>query len=90
MLEARAFRADEPAGRAIPNLALGSAAEHNLIGEALTARTAWPAVEGGYRFDDVSYFSQVIFDDQAFYDRLGGGFFQGNQSVRSSVLLRFR
>ena len=42
----------------------------------------------GYRFDDRSYHTEVIYDDQAFYERLGGGYFRAAETIRTGVLVR--
>ena len=70
------------------NLALGPTAEHVRLGEAFAYRSAWPSVDAGYRFEDTSFFSQVIFDDQSFYDRLGGGLYHETQTVRTGIMVR--
>ena len=70
------------------NLALGPTAEHGHIAELFTRRSTWPSVETGYRFGETSYYTEVNYDDQAFYDRFGGGFHRGSESYRSGVLLR--
>ena len=38
----------------------------------------------GYGLD----FFEVIFDEESFHDRLGGGFYRGRESFRSGVLIR--
>jgi len=42
----------------------------------------------GYRFDDRSYHTEITYDDQAFYERLGGGYFRAAETIRSGVLVR--
>lgn len=71
-----------------PNLALGPSAETNLLAEELTVRSSWPSLPTGYVLDDVTEATEVMFDDQSFYDRLGGSFFRAGQSVRTRVFLR--
>ncbi len=71
-----------------PNLVLGPTAEHARLAEEFAYRANWPSVDLGYRVDDTSYATEVMFDDQVYYDRLGGSFLYGTQSVRTSVLLR--
>lgn len=73
-----------PAG----NLALGPNAWDNRFAETQASRSTWPSINHGYRFNEITSYSQTIFDDQSFYDRLGGGYFQGGQSVRSGVMVR--
>ncbi|MCH8804478.1 MAG: hypothetical protein IH986_00120 [Planctomycetes bacterium] len=77
-------------GRAIgfPNLALGPTADHARLAEVFATRSSWPSVETGYRLGEVSNFFEVIFDEESFHDRLGGGFYRGRESFRSGVLIR--
>ena len=72
----------------LPNLALGPTADHARIAAFMATRSDWPSVETGYRLGEVSEFSEVIFDEESFYDRLGGGFYRGRQSFRRGVLFR--
>ena len=72
----------------LANLALGPSAEHGRIAEMFAYRSSWPAVPIGYRFDDRSYHTEVIYDDQAFYERLGGGYFRATETIRTGVLVR--
>lgn len=70
------------------NLALGRWPEQSRLAEQFTIRSNWPSVEGGYLFDDVTYFSIQSYDRQSFYDRLGGEFDRESDTVRTGVLLR--
>ncbi len=69
------------------NLALGDFAPDTREALLFAGRSDWPAVETGYRFDEVTYFSKVIYDYQFGYDR-HGGLYYGNETVSSGVLVR--
>lgn len=76
-------------GRPIANLALGPSADHAWLAETMTYRSSWPSVDVGYRFSDVTTYSQFSYDDQAHYDGYyGGGFSRQSVSVRSGVVVR--
>ena len=77
----------EGAGGPAPNLALGPSADHLWVACELTQRSAWPSVDVGYRFDDFSYYSEVQFDNQHYYDRYGA-YYRAAESVRTGVLVR--
>jgi len=77
-----------PAVSTPANLALGPTAEHGRIAEYFTQRSTWPSVPVGYRLDDAAYHVEVIYDDQSFYDRLGGGYFRMSETARTSTMLR--
>jgi hypothetical protein len=72
----------------VANLALGPSAEHSYIAEFFAYRSSWPSASVGYRFDDTSYHTEIIYDDQAFYERLGGGYFRAAETIRTGVLVR--
>jgi hypothetical protein len=74
-------------GTSQTNLALGPSAEHAWLASQLTGRSEWPAVEVGQRFDDVTFYSTVIYDEQSYYDRFGS-LFRESQSFRSGVWRR--
>jgi hypothetical protein len=70
-------------------LALGPARHDTWLAESYAYRSSWPSVRVGYTFDDVSTFSEVIYDDQSFYDwRYGGGYTRESVSVRTGVVVR--
>lgn len=76
-------------GHPVANCALGPTRDHTWLAEDFAQRSAWPSVHTGIRFDDVSSYSEVIFDDQSFFDlRDGGGYLREAVSVRSGVLVR--
>ena len=70
-----------------PNLAMGAHPDDLWLAEGLTMRGDWPAVDFGYRFDDVSSYAEVLFDNQYGFDRFGGTFRSG-QNIRTGVLVR--
>lgn len=70
------------------NLALGRWPQQARLAEQFTIRSNWPSVEGGYLFDDITYFSIQSYDRQSFYDRLGGEYDRESDTVRTGVLLR--
>lgn len=83
-----AVYAPEP-DRPVANLALGPSRDHTWLAEAHAYRSSWPAVRSGYVFDDISTYTELIYDDQSFYDaRYGGGYTRAAVSVRSGVLIR--
>jgi len=70
------------------NLALGSHPQQVRIAEALTYRSDWPAVRGGYVLEDVATFFSYSYDDQTFFDRFSGGYFSLLESTRQGVIAR--
>lgn len=77
-----------PRGGSVPNLIMGPHRDRNLLAEEFAGRTDWPSVEGGYEFDRVTHFSEVIYDDQSFYDRHAGGYSRQSETVRTGVTVR--
>jgi hypothetical protein len=76
-------------GQPAANLALGPARDHVWLAESFAGRSSWPAAYAGYRFDDVSSFTEVIYDDQSYYDSFdGGSYTRAAISVRSGVVVR--
>lgn len=71
-----------------PNLVLGPSAEHARLAQLFTQRSSWPAVDAGYRLEEISVYNEVIYDDQTFYDRYGGGYYREAETYRTGVLLR--
>lgn len=71
-----------------PNLLLGGSAETLEIAQDFAYRSDWPSTPFGYFFDDLSSFTEVVYDDQAFYDRLGGSFYHHGEQIRTGALLR--
>ena len=75
--------------RPAANLALGPLPDHTWLAESFAWRSSWPSVESGYVFDDVSSYTEVIFDDQSYYGGFDGGSFTREAiSIRSGVLVR--
>ncbi len=75
-----------PAGHAA-NLALGSSADNLELALLLTDRSPGPAIETGYRFDDLTYYSDWFLDQQQTYDE-NGGFFRSAETFRTATLAR--
>jgi len=73
----------------VANLVLGPSAEHTWLAGEYASRSSWPSVQTGYVFEDFSAYSELIFDDQSFYDRRDGGSYTRQAvSVRSGVVMR--
>ena len=71
------------------NLAIGPMRDQTVLAEAFAYRPSWPAADAGYHFADSASYTEVIYDDQSFYDwRLGGGYTHASVSVRSGVIVR--
>jgi hypothetical protein len=76
------------AHRRTPNLLLGPSAEHFYIAQTFDYRSDWPSVSNGYHFDEYSTYDEVIYDDQFFYDSLGGFYFRAGEERRSGSHVR--
>jgi hypothetical protein len=74
--------------RAPGNLALGPGPEVNLLAEQFAGRLAAPGAYVGYRLGEMAFSSVFTYDDQSFYDRLGGAYFQEADSFRLQSWLR--
>ena len=71
------------------NLAVGPTRDCTGLAEALAYRRSWPVANAGYHFADAASYTEVIYDDQSFYDwRYGGGYTHESISVRSGVIVR--
>lgn len=70
------------------NLVLGPSAEIARGAEGFGRRTLVPEAIIGYRVDSYSTSTTILFDDQSFYDKMGGGVFHGAVSERSETWLR--
>jgi len=71
------------------NLVLGPSRDHVYLAESFAQRSSWPSVWSGYVFDDVSSYTEVIYDDQSYYDGFhGGGYTREAISVRTGVIVR--
>ena len=71
-----------------PNLVLGPKAEDAWLAEAFAGRSSWPSAERGYLLDSTTYITQFRYDDQSFFDRLGGGFIDSTEKFRDEVWVR--
>lgn len=70
-----------------PNL-LGDNADLVAAARDFTYRSDWPSVPVGFFVDDVTHYSTVIYDDQTFFDELGGIHEHVASQVRSGLLVR--
>jgi hypothetical protein len=79
-----------PRSRGAADLLLGPTQDHTWLAEAYRGRSSWPSVPSGYIFDDVSSYTEVIYDDQSYYDQVlhGGGYTHETITVRTGVLIR--
>lgn len=75
------------AQRATPNLVLAPDADTNAFAAELDRSSDWPSADLGYRFDDVSSYSEILVDNQIAYDRYGS-VFRSSQNFRTGVLVR--
>jgi hypothetical protein len=74
-------------GQSTPNLALGPSADHLWAATQLTYRSSWPSVSAGYWLDDVSYLTEVQYDQQMHNDRFGW-YYRTAESVHTTVRTR--
>lgn len=72
--------------RSPANLALGPTPMHAWVAEGY-GRAAWPVSEAGRRYEDVTVYWNVLYDEQSYYDEFGGMLHE-SQSVRSGVRVR--
>jgi hypothetical protein len=71
------------------NLAIGPTRDHGWLAEGFAGRSSWPSAPLGYVFDDLSSYTEVIYDDQSYYDGFhGGGYTREAISIRTGVLVR--
>lgn len=54
------------------NLVLGTCPDHAWLAPRIDGRSDWPAVAGGYRVDEVTYYDTVDYDRESYYNRFGG------------------
>ncbi len=76
------------AGRRTPNLLFGPSAEHFYIAQTFDYRSDWPSVSNGYHFDEYSTYNEVTYDDQFFYDSLGGSYYRSGEEYRTRTIVR--
>ena len=75
---------DRPPG----NLALGPAPAVAALAEQMAGRTPAPGAYVGYALGEMAFSSVFTYDDQSFYDRLGGAYFHEADSFRMQGWLR--
>ena len=77
------------ANRPVVNLAIGPTSDHTALSQTYTYRSSWPSAPAGYLFDDLSTYTEVIYDDESYISRFNAGSFNREAvSVRSRVLVR--
>lgn len=69
------------------NLVLGNSPETASLAQEFATRTDWPAVDVGFRVENVTFFTTTLYDEQAHYDRYGW-LSREAISVESGVQLR--
>lgn len=77
-----------PRTKPAPYLVLGPKADDVFIAEALAGRSHWPSYDRGYLLDSTTYITQFRYDDQSFYDQLGGGFIDSTETIRDETWIR--
>lgn len=78
-------RRGEPART--PNLVFGRTPQDAWLATQIE-RGERPAAAIGYRFGQPSFSDETIYDDQLFFDRLGGSYYRSSVSQRTDVWLR--
>lgn len=69
-------------GRRPPtNLALDRDPRLTQLAEEFSSRSDWPAVDFGYVVDQFEATTVFSYDDQSFYDRLGGAFHRAAETI---------
>jgi hypothetical protein len=66
------------------NLLLGPWPERMAVAQLFNYRSDWPALNDGYRFDEVTTYIDVLYDEQFYYDRFNV-IRADRQSVRTGV-----
>lgn len=66
---------------------LGPTAEHAWLAANGPQRSNWPSVMHGYRFDDVTHYSRIRYDEQVYYDR-NGSLYNEQLSIQTGVMVR--
>jgi hypothetical protein len=69
------------------NLAIGPTAEHSWISSRIGYRSDWPAVQTGVRLDSITYYSEIIYDQESHWNRYGG-LYHGTETVHGGVWVR--
>ena len=55
--------------RPTANLVLGSARRHAIVGQEYAFRSDWPAAYHGFIEDEITYYNDIRYDTQRYYDR---------------------
>lgn len=70
------------------NLLVGRRADDTRASQWLAGRTDWPALDFGYRLNDVLTTTDVSVNDESFFDRLGGGYYRTTYSTHTRTVVR--
>ncbi|RMF83543.1 MAG: hypothetical protein D6744_04465 [Planctomycetota bacterium] len=70
------------------NLLVGPRADDTRASQRLAGRSDWPAMDFGYRLDDVLATTDVTVNDESFFDRLGGGYYRTTYSTHTRTIVR--
>lgn len=70
------------------NLALGRTAYETAVALDAPTRGPWGRASTGIRVEDVTTFSEMIYDDQSFFDAFGGSYYHASFSIREGVQVR--
>jgi hypothetical protein len=71
-----------------PNLVMGPSPAVLADAQQLNVRSSWPSVDAGYKFEQYSEYTEFIYDNQTFHDRLGGTYFRGGLEYRTGGWVR--
>lgn len=69
------------------NLALGPSADHAYLATLGPVRSDWPAVENGYRLDEVTFYTRASYDAQFHFDR-NNSIYHQSEMVQTGVHVR--
>lgn len=75
-------------GTRVANIALDRDPRLTDLAEQLAERSDWPAIDLGYVVDSIDSSTVFSYDDQSFYDQLGGAFHREAESLRVRSLER--
>ncbi len=75
-------------GARVANIALDRDPGLTDLAEQFAERSDWPSVDFGYVTDEIDSSTVFSYDDQSFYDRLGGSFHRETESLRARSVER--
>jgi len=73
-------------GQREANLALGPTGEHAWLAARIAPRSDWPAIESGLRVESVTFYTDIIYDEESYYGR-NGSLYHTTQTVQTGVWL---